>query len=303
VSAPATPEPEEQTGAAPEPAPESAPEPEPGERTRPLPAWSLPADALDRVALPSAWPEQVTRDWAWSGSTGAGVRVCILDSGIDAGHPMVGDLESAVAVTIDPEGELSIHEDTEGDSCGHGTACAGIVRALAPDARISSVRVLGAGFKGSGRALLEGLRYSIEQGYDVVNMSLSTSKPEFARVLHDLADTAYFRRTLLVASAHNMPVESFPWRFSSVISVGSHELEDEMAFYANPEPPVEFFARGVDVEVAWLGGSSIRVTGNSFATPHVAGLCALVLGKHPELKPFQVKSVLYLTATNVGGGT
>jgi subtilisin family serine protease len=229
------------------------------------------------------------------------VRVCILDSGVEAGHPLVGELETAMAVTVDPDGAVSIHDDEEGDACGHGTACAGIVRALAPDARISSVRVLGAGFKGSGRALLEGLRYAIEQGYDVVNMSLSTSKPEFARVLHDLADTAYFRRTLLVASAHNMPVESFPWRFSSVISVGSHELDDPLAFFANPEPPVEFFARGVDVEVAWLGGGSIRVTGNSFATPHVAGLCALVLGKHRELKPFQVKNVLYLAATNVGG--
>ena len=72
---------------------------------------------------------------------------------------------------------------------------------------------------------------------------------------------------------------------------------------ANPTPPVEFFARGVDVEVAWLGGGTIRATGNSFATPHIAGICALVLAKHPELTPFQLKSVLHLTATNVGGGT
>ena len=96
-----------------------------------------------------------------------------------------------------------------------------------------------------------------------------------------------------------MPVESYPWRFSSVISVGSHEATDPMTFYYNPEPPVEFFARGLDVDVAWLGGSTLRCTGNSFATPHVSGLCALVLSKHPELTPFQLKSVLYLTANNV----
>jgi subtilisin family serine protease len=65
---------------------------------------------------------------------------------------------------------------------------------------------------------------------------------------------------------------------------------------------VEFFARGVDVEVAWLSGGTIRCTGNSFATPHMSGICALVLGKHRELTPFQLKSVLYLTAGNVGGG-
>jgi subtilisin family serine protease len=62
---------------------------------------------------------------------------------------------------------------------------------------------------------------------------------------------------------------------------------------------VEFFARGLNVEVAWLGGETITATGNSFATPHVAGLCALVLSKHPQLTPFQLKSVLHLTARNV----
>jgi subtilisin family serine protease len=121
-------------------------------------------------------------------------------------------------------------------------------------------------------------------------------------MLHEVADAAYFRRTVLVASAHNMPVESYPWRFSSVISVGSHEEPDPLAFFYNPSPPVEFFARGVDVEVAWLGGGTARSTGNSFATPHMSAICALILGKHPELTPFQLKNTLYLTASNVMGG-
>jgi subtilisin family serine protease len=197
---------------------------------------------------------------------------------------------------------VTVAEDAAGDLCGHGTACAGIVRSLAPGCELHSVRVLGAGYTGSGPALLEGLRWAVEQQFDVINMSLSTTKRQFAGVLHELADNAYFRRTMLVASAHNMPVESYPWRFSSVISVGSHEDADPRTFYYNPRPPVEFFARGVDVEVAWLGGGTIRCTGNSFATPHMTGLCALVLSKHPELTPFQLKSVLFLTATNVGGG-
>ena len=197
---------------------------------------------------------------------------------------------------------MAVTEDDEGDLCGHGTACGGIVRALAPDCTLASVRVLGAGFTGSGPALLGGLRWAVEEGFDVINMSLSTTKRQFAGILHELADRAYFRRTVLVASAHNMPVESYPWRFSSVFSVGSHEEADPLAYYYNPNPPVEFFARGVDVEVAWLGGGTIRCTGNSFATPHMSAICALVLGKHPELTPFQLKSVLYLTAGNVGGG-
>jgi subtilisin len=266
-----------------------------------LPAWSLPADGVERIALPEIWPGEITRDWAWGGATGAGVKICVLDSGVDLDHPLVGVVQRSVAISIHQD-EVLIEEDTAGDLCGHGTACAGVIRSLAPECELVSVRVLGAGYTGSGAVLLEGLRWAIEQGFDVINMSLSTTKQKFAGLLHELADSAYFRRTMLVASAHNMPVESYPWRFSSVISVGSHEQEDPFAYYYNPRPPVEFFARGVDVEVAWMGGGRLVCTGNSFATPHIAGIAALVLSKHPELTPFQLKSVLYLTATNVGGG-
>lgn len=278
---------------------------DPAQQERPsrrLPAWSLPSAEAERIVLPARWPERVTREWAWGGATGEGVRVCILDSGVEAGHPLVGELESAVAISVDEEERTVVEEDTEGDLTGHGTACAGIVRALAPACAISSVRVLGHGLKGSGPVLLAGLRYAVEQGFDLINMSLSTTKKQFAAVLHDLADSAYFRRSVLVASAHNMPVESYPWRFSSVISVGSHEVPDPLAFFYNPNPPVEFFARGVNVEVAWLGGRTLTASGNSFATPHITGICALILSKHPELTPFQLKNVLYLTAGNVGGG-
>jgi subtilisin family serine protease len=267
-----------------------------------LPAWSLPAAESAKIGIGVEWPERVTRDWAWGDSTGKGTRVCILDSGVQPDHPLVGPLAGAVALTKQEDGEIVVQEDVEGDLCGHGTACAGVVHSLAPECSLYSVRVLGAGFKGSGSILLEGLRWAISQGYDVINMSLSTTKKQFASVLHDLADSAYFRRAVLVASAHNMPVESYPWRFSSVISVGSHEESDPLSFYANPSPPVEFFARGVNVELAWLEGSRVRCSGNSFATPHMSGICSLILAKHPELTPFQLKSVLYLTSSNVGGG-
>ncbi len=268
-----------------------------------LPAWSLPKDAVGRISLPGHWPDRVTREWAWGGSTGKGARVCILDSGVEASHPLVGGLDGAEAISFGENEELIVTKDAEGDLSGHGTACAGIVRSLAPECSLSSVRVLGAGYTGTGGVLLAGLRYAVEQGFDVINMSLSTTKKPFAGVLHELADSAYFQRTVLVASAHNMPVESYPWRFSSVISVGSHEESDPLTFFYNPTPPVEFFGRGVNVEVPWRGGRVVTVSGNSFATPHLSGICALVLAKHPELTPFQLKSVLYLTATNVGGGT
>ena len=264
--------------------------------SRPLPAWSLPAGEPPAVPAPGAWRDAVSRDWALGGSTGE-VDVCIVDSGVETGHPLVAPLASAMAVVREGDA-ITVVEDETGDVCGHGTACAGIVRSIAPGCRLHSVRVLGSGATGAGDLILAGLRHAIESGHRVINLSLSTTKRRFAEELHELADLAYFNRTVIVASAHNMPVASYPWRFSSVISVGSHEERDPLAWYVNPSPPVELFARGVDVDVAWPGGGTLRCTGNSFAAPHIAGIAALVLAKHPELTPFQLKTILHLTASN-----
>ena len=73
---------------------------------------------------------------------------------------------------------------------GHGTACAGIVRALAPDVELTSVRVLGSGYTGGGEILLRGLAWAIEEGFQVVNMSLSTTRTKYVERLHEAAATA-----------------------------------------------------------------------------------------------------------------
>lgn len=260
-----------------------------------LPAWSVPSAEVP--AEPSTWPQTVDREWAWGGSTGAGARVCIVDSGVDAANPLVGGIVEAVAVEEADDGPRLV-PDLAGDVSGHGTACAGIIRALAPDCEISSVRVLGGDLTGGGDILLTGLRWAIERQFDVVNLSLSTRKRVFVEPLRELTDEAWFGRTIVVASAHNMAVESFPWRFPSVVSVGSHDGGDPLEFHVNSHPPVEFFARGVEVEIAWLGGGTTVATGNSFATPHVSAVCALIRSKHPGLTPYEVKTVLRLTASN-----
>jgi subtilisin len=268
-----------------------------------LPAWSLDRDTARATRQCSDWPLGDPRAWAWGGSAGAGVRVCIIDSGVDPAHPMVGRVQGAVAVSQGSDGELTVTEDSEGDLFGHGTACAAIIRKLAPECEIHSVRVLGGELTGSGPILLHGLGWAIDQRFEVINLSLSTTKSKFAPELRDLADRAYFRRSVIVASAHNMPVESYPWRFSSVLSVGSHAGNDPLEYYVNPEPPVEFVAPGVDLELAWLDGGTIRGTGNSFATPYIAGLAALVLSKHRGLTPFELKTALRAASNNVRSGT
>ncbi len=263
--------------------------------------WRLLGKTPKDVAV-SADGEPVTPDWAWGNATGRGVRVCVVDSGVEPDHPDVGALQGSW-ITVSGTDGITVEPTDIRDACGHGTACAGIIRRIAPECDLYSVRVLGERFTGTGDMMLAGLRWAIGQGFDVINLSLSTTKVRYTDALRALADEAYFRRTVIVASAHNTPVESFPWRFSSVISVGSHHEEDDPELYLyNPQPPVEFFAPGQNVAVPWLNGAVIRSTGNSFATPFIAGLCARILSKHPNMTTFQLKNVLYLSASNVRVG-
>lgn len=263
-----------------------------------VPAWGMPSTLVPGERFEVSRLGPVTREWAWGDADGGGIRVCVLDSGVDAAHPLVGGLDQAMGV-IDGEDGMTVVPVEPSDDAGHGTACASLIRQIAPKASLTSVRVLANGKHGTGSALLAGLSWAIDEGFDVINMSLSTTKEKFRDELRELTDRAYFRRCVIVASAHNMPVRSYPWPFASVISVASHDGQDPMTYYYNPAPPVEFYARGVRVRVAWAGGREILTTGNSLATPHLAAISALILSKHPMLTPFQLRSVLYLTAENV----
>jgi subtilisin family serine protease len=271
-----------------------------------VPAWGAPAATLPDQPFETSELGLMTDEWAWGGTDGARVRVCLLDSGVDASHPRVGRIAAAMEVDTGPGGDVEVVKAEPADKAGHGTACASVIKSVAPAASLTSVRVLTNGKYGAGKALLAGLRWAVENDFDVINLSLSTAKAQFLDELRELADRAYFRRCVLVAAAHNLPVQSYPWPFASVISVASHDGPDPMTYYYNPSPPVDFYARGVRVPVAWPGGGEIRSTGNSFAAPHITGICALILSKHPMLTPFQLKSVLYSAARNVArpeGGT
>ena len=264
------------------------------------PAYSSPFDVDTLQTLEPIEPlDTITRDWAWSDSNGKGVKVAVIDSGIDAEHAAINRVDGYVAISEGPDGLI---HDTQPhrDLFGHGTACAGIIRALAPECELYSVRVLGTTLSGQGVVFAAGLRWAIEQGIHVCNLSLSTAKKEFFSVLHELTDLAYFRNIALVSAANNLPVPSYPSVYSSVISVGSHEIQDPYHFYYNPQPPAEFGALGIDVRVPWLDGGWITTTGNSFAAPHITGIVAKILGKHPRLTIFQLKAILRALSANVG---
>lgn len=263
-----------------------------------LPAWAEPFAAAERLAR-RAGLRRIDRAWAWGGAKGKGVRVAIIDSGVEGDHPWVeGRLVESVAVRLDKKGDAEVVPDEPIDLYGHGTACAGIIIGLAPEVEIVSVRVLNEELKGKGAAFVEGLSWAIEQGVQVANLSLSSKSEALYPVFHELADEAYFRNVVLVSAANNVNVASYPSLFSSVVSVAAHAEPDPWRLYYNPNPPVEFGAWGVDVPIAWKDGTETVATGNSFAAPHVAAMAALIVSKHPGLTPFELKAILASVADN-----
>ena len=267
-----------------------------------LPAWGEAFSREESLQVPTIPAmDDLTTDWAWGGDrgSGAGVRVAVLDSGIDSRHPGIGRGVQGFA-TVSREGEhLAISREPHEDVFGHGTACAGIIRSQAPGCDLYSVRVLGPRLRGSGDAFIAGLRWAIDNEMHVCNLSLGTTQREHAEELRELADEAYFRGIVLVTAANNLPIVSFPSLLSAVISVASHGRPEPDIHYYNPHPPVEFGAPGSDVAVLSPGGGRAIATGNSYAAPYITGLVARLLGKHPGLTSFQVKTVLRAQAANV----
>jgi subtilisin family serine protease len=223
---------------------------------------------------------------------------------VDGDHPDVGGVAGGVIVEFDPDADDGVRliEGTHKDLFGHGTACAAIIRHLAPEAEIYSVRVLGERLTGKGVVFAGGLRWAVDNGMHVVNLSLSTGKRDLFGLFHEIVDEAYFRNVMLVCAVNNVPGPTYPSQYSSVFSVAAHDAKDPFGLSYNPAPPVEFGAPGIEVGVAWAEGGRITATGNSFAAPHIAGLIARLLGKHPGLTPFQVKTLLAAVADNAQTG-
>jgi subtilisin len=268
-----------------------------------LPAWSeaFHACTLQNISVNGPLAE-ITREWAWGGSAGRGVRVAVVDTGIDADHPALeGCVRDGIAVEYDEQAENYVRIEPDRplrDLSGHGTACAGIIHSLAPEAEIYSVRVLGRNMRGKAYQFAGGLRWAIDNGMRVINLSLSTSREEYYGLFHRLADDAYFKNAILISAVNNIPAPSYPSLYSSVISVAAHQGQDPYTYYYNPNPPVEFGAPGIDIKVAWQNGQYSLVTGNSFAAPVIAGLVALILERHPKMTPFELKTVLMACANN-----
>ncbi len=238
---------------------------------------------------------------------GQGVTIALLDTGVDANHP---DLQGVVSRSIEiasPAGAPVVREvATEGrpaqelDPVGHGTACAGIIHEMVPEAKLLSVRVLGDGIGGTGDQFLRGLQWVLEQKprIPVINLSLGTTSDRFIVPLRRLVDQAYFEGTVLVAAGNNMGVPSYPALFASLIAVDNQSFPDPFLFEFKTGQAIELVARGIYVRAPKAGGGYQLFTGTSFATPHISAVVARLLSVNPQLTPFQVKTLLFALRNN-----
>jgi subtilisin family serine protease len=230
---------------------------------------------------------------------GANIKIAVLDSGIEVSHPLLDGLALTDDVAIVEEAhQIAIVPGQGRDVYGHGTAIAGIIRELAPEAEIGSFRVLGEHLRARTLIIREGVRQALERGYHILNCSFGCGREDQVLLYKDWIDEAYNLGRHIVASCNNEDFlkREWPGHFPSVTTVSFAECHDAQAFFCRFGQLVEFAARGQDIEVAWLGGERKRVTGSSFAAPHISALLARLLSGCPSLTPLQAKSLLHTLA-------
>jgi subtilisin family serine protease len=193
---------------------------------------------------------QCDPDELLAGATGKGVKVAVVDSGVDNQHPDLADHVKNGVVIEEVDGQLTVLPYDGCDVAGHGTACAGVIAKLAPEAEIYSVRVLvctGAGpdgyryAGGKPRHLIYGIDWAIENCH-VINISnglLVNQGSAYFEAFHRLVEKAYYRDRLLVAAGENREAPSYPSVFSNLIKVywGAFENPFHFLYRLNPKRP------------------------------------------------------------------
>ena len=230
-------------------------------------------------------------------ASGEAVEVAVIDSGVEADHEEIartGGLSGGVSISIE-EGRTTSHPCDGRDLAGHGTACAGIIRRIAPKCKLYSVRVLDETGSGKLDRLLAGIEWCLEHNIKVMNLSLGITKltSENVLIFYKLVHRAYFQGNILVCASSNNTGRSLPSCLAPVISVQA-TAENTLRYRDNEEIP--FATRGIYVRVPWLQNSYQMMTGDSFSAPMVTGLVAKIVSLLPELSFFHVKTILWALA-------
>ncbi len=229
--------------------------------------------------------DRIDAEWAWGASTGAGVSVAVVDTGIDGDHPdLAANIVEGVNFVSKPAWKPANPGKWDDDN-GHGTHVAGIIAAanndigvvgVAPEASLYAVKVLDRSGSGYISTVIAGIQWCVAAGVDVANMSLGTDAD--VEAMHEACDAAQAAGLILVAAAGNDGAHvDYPAAYDSVIAVGATAGDDSVYIYSSPGPQVYVAAPGVAVPSTWKGGEYNTITGTSMATPHVAGTIALQL--------------------------
>jgi subtilisin family serine protease len=237
-------------------------------------------------------------DRAQSIQKGRGVTVAILDTQVDILHPSfllrtVGGLDLVTA-------SLFTTLSTKGADHGHGTFVAGVVARAAPAAKIMPVRVLNNDARGSTAQVAEGIRWAVNHGADVINMSLDT--PTDSRVLREAVAYALGKNVVLVAAYGNEGKNAphvYPADYAGVISVMATDQNDVRASFSNYGRPGVVAAPGVNIISAFPQGLYAVGSGTSYASPWVAGEAALILDGTPTATPDQVLQKIQQSADDI----
>jgi subtilisin len=274
-----------------------------GKKKRPTPAPTQPAQPSQVT------PDGITKVWGGSApaTTGAGVKVAVIDTGIDYYHP---DLSANVA------GNVSFVSGTSSglDDNGHGTHVAGTIASaqntigvvgVAPGAALYAVKVLDSRGSGWNSDVAEGIDWAADHGINVVNMSLGSSVSDWT--LENACNDASNRGVLLVCAAGNSgdgntsTIElGYPAAFATCVAVGAVDSTDALAWFSNTGSFVDVCAPGVNVYSTYKGGTYAWMSGTSMATPHAAGVAALIWGSTDSPTNASVRTALESRVRDLG---
>jgi subtilisin family serine protease len=228
---------------------------------------------------------------------GTGVRVAIVDSGV--APELLGSEARARSFHVRKSGLLcAVEPCAPGDVHHHGSAIASILGELVPEATLTSVRVVDEQGRGSADHLRAALDFCLRERFDVVNISLGTRKRDLLLDVYDLVDQAAIAGVVLVAATDNVGAPDYPAACAALISVDRMLTSDPFALRFRAGHRVAFLARGQDVPVWTADGTPRRVSGASFACPHVAAFAARLRAARRGLHPFEVKTALHAAATS-----
>ncbi len=231
--------------------------------------------------------------------SGEGVKVAVLDTGIDIVHP---DLH--VAGGINTINQLKSYKDDN----GHGTHVAGIIAALnngigvvgvAPAAALYSVKVLGRNGTGYLSDTVTGIEWCISNNIQVINMSLGTSSN--VQSFQDAVIAANNANISMVAAAGNDyggPV-NYPAAYAEVIAVSATDNSNSLADFSNKGQEVALAAPGVNINSTYMGQKYKELSGTSMASPHVAGTVALIISARGISDPLSIRNILANTADDL----